>query len=312
MNKVVRKEGYIDLDIFMKENKCQNLLCQKEAELHSMFCGSKVKYAFMHEKEMWIYKYEEFPYFCYAELVAEELAHNFKIRVAHYDLALSYTYGRGVLTKNFRKQESNYVIGFEVLKNYVEKELKITEQEEMEETIEKMNSLEGIGKSLEFRYRTHPRKNQILEEMWEEFTTIFIYDLLTGNMDRHEYNWGIEEQKDKIVLQPIYDNERLLYFDSDVRMLPYINSTANHFQEFEQCLDQVILDFISISKNALEKLEENLKWIEEENLNRIFEKIAYRTQYPVPEEIKYEMLFRFQKIERISKEILNQKKDFSL
>lgn len=73
MNKVVRKEGYIDLDIFMKENKCQNLLWQKEAGLHSMFCGSKVKYVFMHEKEMWIYKYEEFPYFCYAELVAEEL-----------------------------------------------------------------------------------------------------------------------------------------------------------------------------------------------------------------------------------------------
>lgn len=133
-----------------------------------------------------------------------------------------------------------------------------------------------------------------------ELVDVFIYDKLTGQTDRHEYNWGIVEMENDIYLQPLFDNERLLFFDADFRLLPHTNSEQNVFLDFETCLENIILEFLRVSENKyIKKIKEKLFFITADNIHKIFMQIEEKINAKIPKEIQEEMLNRFQIVENV-------------
>ena len=187
------------------------------------------------------------------------------------------------------------------------RELKVKGIYNLEEKIESYNSLQGIWASLEYRYINHPNKIEIVKSLMDQIVNIFIFDILMANADRHELNWGIVEEQDKIYVQPLYDNERILIFDSDIRLLPHIDNESSFNSEYESVVRKMVLEFITISGSEyLDWLKEKLFLINKENIEKIFSKVEIRINFSIPLEIKNDILIKFEKITEIIDKVLEE------
>lgn len=134
----------------------------------------------------------------YKELVIDELAKDFGIRCAFYDLA-SFGNGCGLISKDLNA-DGKFVSMSDLLSGfYKTASLSTTKQ---------YNNLYDIGFMLEqsFDHKTFQRLNKQLEEL-------YLFDILTGNSDRNVTNYGLQYH-DGTVDIVILDNERCM--DSDV------------------------------------------------------------------------------------------------
>lgn len=248
MNNVTRINGFIDLDELCKSPEFRNIPWKTNESSVEEYGYSNVQYIFIYNNEIWIYKYVG-ESFSYAELVAEELAKCFSLPTAHYDLAFAKQYGKGVISRNFKLKNASYIKGHTILSDYIKAVLQINDTKKIEDEVKKYNSLEGIWNALEWYYRNNHNKSEIVQKLMGQIVNMFIYDMITGNTDRHEYNWGIVENEEEINLQPLFDNERILYFDSNFRMHPHIESGKDVFLEFTKQVEKIILEFISVSES---------------------------------------------------------------
>ena len=117
MKNVKRTNGFIDLDELEKDSNFK--IIPWPEGIDNEYCCSNVQFIFSYEDEEFIYKTPEYTCQCYYELIAEELAHDFSIPTAHYDLAKSHEYGEGVISKNFKLPNTTYIRGDIILKDYV-------------------------------------------------------------------------------------------------------------------------------------------------------------------------------------------------
>ena len=307
MENIQRINGFINLDELFKSSKCALIDWEIDENMYEEYKGTNIKYVFLYNNEKWIYKNLLTPFNCYAELIAEELATCFSIPNAHYDLAISNEYGSGVITKNYKKTNANYLNGYNILANYIKDILKVKGIYNLEEKIKSYNSLQGIWASLEYRYINYPNKIEIVKSLMDQIVNIFIFDLLMANADRHELNWGIVEEQDKIYVQPLYDNERILIFDSDIRLLPHIDNESSFNSEYESVVRKMVLEFITISGSEyLDWLKEKLFLINKENIEKIFSKVEIRINFSIPLEIKNDILIKFEKITEIIDKVLEE------
>ncbi len=304
-----RKNGFIDLEKVFANPKCKLIPWKMNETNIEEYGHSKIKYIFKYNDEIWLYKYNGFRY-AYMELIAEELAQLFSIPTAHYDLAM-INQEKGVITKNFKLNGVKYIKGIVIIENYLKNVLNIQDPRKLKEEIKKYNSLEGIRKSLDYWYRNNAKRDELVSKLMEQLTNVFIYDILTGQTDRHEYHWGISETNNDIFLQPLFDNERILYFENNFRFYVHTEMEINNYLEetgnFSESLKRILLEFLIFSEEKyLNIIQEKIHLIEKINIKNIFYKIEKRTFAPIPEEIKEKNLEDFQILRRIIMETIKE------
>ncbi len=196
MEKVKRKKGFILLNDLNKNPNFKIIPWKNNELMKKEYGHSNIKYIFYYEGDLYFYKALKLDQ-CYYELLAEELAKDFNLPTAHYDLAYSKTYKSGVLTKNFKQPNYTYYKGYAILEDYLRNCIHKKDENcsiyELEEEMESFNSLEGIWAVFEYRYRNRLNKVEIVNKLTNQLVDIFIFDLLIGQTDRHEENWGIME-----------------------------------------------------------------------------------------------------------------------
>lgn len=291
---MTRKEGFINVDEMLKEIGVDitNFGTILNSPLISIISENidKILFSFNYKSDIYFYKYN-FMNMPYNELVAEELAKDFNILCVSYDLAILST-NKGVLSKNYKKENVNYVSGTEILLDFC-KNNRNTYQ---------TNNLEGIWDALEYRYRNHHNKRKILEKLMQKIVNIYIFDILLRQSDRHSDNWQIMEYGDEVDIAPLYDNERILYaFDGTNYVsiksddLPYENLWYS-IKNFQKISSEKYRDII----------QEKLWIISEENLYRVFERIEMKTGYPMPTHIKNYYITQYEKHRKKIEEILEE------
>ncbi len=310
MKNVKRTNGFINLDELANDPSFRMIPWRNNESMVEEFGHSHIKYIFYYNNEIYIYKTPDYTHQCYYELIAEELAHDFSIPTAHYDLAYKSGEGKGVISKNFKLANHNYTKGYDLLKDYVKnclyKNKNITDFDTDEE-IEKYNCLEGIWTAFEYRYLSHPNRIEIVNKLMSQLVDIFIFDVLTGQTDRHEENWGIVENDEEIFLQPLFDNDRLLYMDNDFCFSTQTDNHIHYSLKFTQGIEKLLHDFLSVSSaEFIEKLKSKIPLISKENIEKVFLRMEERIEFAVPSHIKEKVYANFETIKAIVKTALSE------
>lgn len=308
MKNITRIQGFINLDEIAKEPSFK--IIPWTNNMKDEYGCSNIQFIFSYKGEDFIYKTPTPDYKCYYELIAEELAHDFGMPSAHYDLAKSQEYGKGVISKNFKLPNTTYTRGDTLLEDYVKNCLykdKILNAFEIEQETEKYNSLEGIWAAFEYRYLNHPNRIEIVNKLMNQLVDVFIFDTLTGHNDRHNKNWGIAENKEDIFLQPLYDNECILFKERYFYFSPHTESNRGLYLNFTEGIKNLLSEFLSVSDTLfIERLTEKLPLIHQENIDNIFLKLENRTKTPIPKNIKKRVKANFKTIETIVKTTLSE------
>jgi len=180
MENEFRNDGYIELEKILKKDECTLINLEDISKLGDMLNRSSIEMAFSYQGEIWLFRKEYGSNVSYIELVMEELAHDFEIPAAHYDLA-TYNNKKGVITKYFKKRDCKYIFGDDLLKEYVENAIKISSDNfsMWEDSILSHNSLEGIWRSLDYHYRNLENRESLVWHLMSRLVDIFIFDVFS-------------------------------------------------------------------------------------------------------------------------------------
>lgn len=273
-----RIEGFIDVNKILKDNitsfdeKELNIINYKGA------CNNKINFSFNYDKEEYFYKYK-YNSIAYNELVAGELLEDFDLPHIEYDLAI-FNGCKGVISKNYKDNNFKYISGEDILNKFWIDDL----------YVEQHNNLDDIWDALEYRYRNHQNKREIISNLMNKIVKLYIFDIIACQSDRHSLNWEIMENDNNIDLAPIYDNEKIL---STSGRNSFISLTTEQY--FNEIIFKSIENFQKVSaENYVELLKQNLCLISDENLNSIFERIENKTGYPMPDNYKKYYLSEYQ------------------
>lgn len=292
MQNVKRKNGYIELEKLFRNPECKIIDWKNEAEMKSDLSFSKVQSVFSYLGDIWIYKDSNDENTEYLELIAEELAHDFGIPCAYYDLAI-LNEQEGNISKYFKSKDRKYIFGEQILGDYVENVLKIDKNADpdfYESAVEAHNSLEGIWRALEYRYQNLENREFVIDNLMNQLINIFIYDIFTGQDDRHSYNWGVVESESNISLQLLYDDESI--FNEYVEISPLVSENLyidelEFFVEEDTPSSKALREFIEVSSGEyLERIKSKIPLIETENINRIITRVEKKIHYPIPNNVK--------------------------
>ena len=221
----------------------------------------------------------------YNELIAEEIAKDYEIPSAHYDLAV-LDGNIGVISENFLKDNETYTDMSSILKTiYNDPEDKTNH-----------NNLTDIWNALSLIFKDE----KIISDLMEQIVNIFIFDILIANSDRHDENYGIITGT-KTKMSPVYDNSFMLsgisLYDGDYS----IKVESNMNEE-----DNILNRFLSISSLEYTKLLESKLWIiEEDNIDKIIKRVEERTNRKIEERFKKNIKRDFSRQLRNIKTILN-------
>lgn len=236
----------------------------------------------------------------YNELIAEEIAYDYKIPCAHYDLAI-LNGNKGVISECFIPKNGKFFKMKEVLESCFENI----------ELDNKRNNLQDIWYALEFRYKNI----NIVKKIMNQVVNMFMFDTLIGNMDRHYLNYGIIEEDGDINISPLFDNERMLtycsiYFGGYSLGIDKNDCFLNGLNlEYD---DNYLLKFLSVSASEYKDYYMSKLWIiSDENIDRIFKRVENRTNTKIDNDIKNDMKKKFKinrnMIEGILKTFENKK-----
>lgn len=211
----------------------------------------------------------------YNELISEEIAKDFNIPCVHYDLA-DYNGMIGVICENFMKNNDTYIPMSRILDDTFSN-LNNTSYH---------NNLTDIWTAIDKRY-----KNQkITEKIVNQVVNVFIYDILIANIDRHSDNFGIIENGENVSLTPLFDNEKIL---SELSLLygGYslgVDEEDHKFFEIDlEPEEKYLMKFLNVSSNEYKELLKSKLWIiDEDNIERIFERIEDRIKRKIEPIIK--------------------------
>lgn len=233
----------------------------------------------------------------YNELIVEELAHQFGIPCAHYDIGFIddtvIIFSKDVVKKN-EKSINIEKLMFEIYPD--------------EFNIDKRNNLEDLWNAFYFKYKD----NNIVKKLMDQLVNIFIFDILIGNSDRYYFNYLLLEKENDVNIGPIIDNENMLNqnaiyyggYDISVSYEDYFYC-AQHLNEE----DNFLLKFLDVSDVSYrEIIENNLFLIEEENINNIFKLIENKIGCRISPFIKKKILDNFKINRNMIKNILKKNK----
>ncbi len=264
---MTRNNGFIDL------NKILRKININTTNLNSILASPKITlihqpplnlvFSFEYEQETYFFKHSsETPY---NELVSFYLLQDFGLNSLEYDLA-ELKFRKGVLSKNFKKEDTNYIYLEDILMDYWKIDII---------DVEDYNNLEDIWDALENRYQNYENKREIIEKLMKKIVDIFLFDIICGNQDRHSGNLVIAENQDDVDIQ-LFDNERILSQNEIVSLTMNDNSRQNLWIALKK--------FLKISSDDFKKIITEKLWIiSDENLDWVFQRIENTTGYPIPE-----------------------------
>lgn len=199
------------------ENK---LKANKNVKFISNQLGIKIVFSFIYEGEEYYFKYDSLAQ-TENELVAYEMATRLELSCVEYDLASLGPY-KGVISKNFKKEEATYLTGLDLMKDTYPKELpevyaeyieSVEDYEELEKSAflkvyANKQTLEDIWNALEIKYKDRPDVANITKNLMQEIAKRWIFYILIGNSDCNISNLMFEETRDDVTMAPILDNAR--------------------------------------------------------------------------------------------------------
>ncbi|MCI8588510.1 MAG: hypothetical protein HFG40_02545 [Bacilli bacterium] len=291
---MVRVDGYIDInqmleEIGISEPNISSLYTSPLVDLYEAN-SRQVSFSFNYHGISYFFKYARLnngvlvdPY---NELIAEELAHDFGLPCAEYDLAV-FQNRYGVISKDFRKEGARYLLGtdiFQFFLDYYDCNLE-GELKKYRETPE--NTLDDIWDTLEIRYHGN---REIISHLMRRIVGIYLFDIITCQIDRHDRNWQIMESSDGVDIAPLYDNERILLDTDEEAEVCLGMDLSTYFAEtiyFAEKLFVSIQRFLRVSSEEFSDILLNKLWIiGEENLHSVFERVEKKTGHPMPSKEK--------------------------
>ena len=205
------------------------------------------------------------------ELICYYIAKDMGLDSVFYDLAMIGGFA-GNLSKDYKVKNAKYISGEEII-NSVDKMVDAY----------KYNNLRGIWHCLEVYFKDYPNMQEIVAKLMMKIVKLFIFDLITGQEDRHEENWGVViYENGDVDLQPIFDNSRSL--EDDPEFVYYgLSLEGNSISEN----DKMIQEFLNVSSSEFSDILPNYLWvISEENINKIFKLIEEQINCEIPPNIK--------------------------
>ena len=181
----------------------------------------------------------------------------------------------GLLSQSYLKESDIVYNLYSLMQDYF---YKYNDEEELLDykRLVSINNLEDIWSALEDRYKN----NEIVKNIMDGITNIFIFDLLIGESDRTLRNIEIIESGNIVTLAPLYDTSSILsdkntalgvdkddYLKSDLDKLNKFieNSDYSYKEKFYSYLNT--LDFIGI-EIIIEKTEKENGIVIDDNLKK--------------------------------------------
>lgn len=296
-----RINGYIDLCSLIGIEDCnylddpksfdklsKDIIKSDSAVITKYDCGKNLNFYFFYNGIKYYFKYDLIgnPY---NELIVNEICKKLGIACVSYDLACLGNI-LGVISKDFKKSGCKYISGYEIIKNCYQKDVEGSNKEESVLYYIHRNSLEGIWHALEYRYKNHPKRAEIVKNIMNDIVKMFIVDILVGQVDRHLNNWYIvEDELGNAFLQPLFDDNRMLLKDPVMSsgLMSVENSNnlgfSNYYEEeIEDFLRDSSIEFIAL-------LKEYLKVLEDSSIDEIIKNIEIKTGHAIPGEQKAEI-----------------------
>ncbi len=217
----------------------------------------------------------------YNELIAEELAKDFGILCAHYDIA-KYKGNIGVVSEDIFENKYEELFISDILEECYNTK-----------STSSKNNLEDIWNAFEYRYNDKKIVNMLMNNL----VNVFMFDILIGNMDRHTSNYAIIEE-DGIPKIKIFDNE-LMLSEVCIMLGGYsigIDDSDNFFlsSEYNPSEENYLHKFLRVSDSPYkEMLNEKLWIISDENLDNVLLRIENRTNKKIDIELKKEIKNKF-------------------
>lgn len=257
---------------------------------------SKDCFCFEYLNEIYFYKVIREPENIYNELIASELALDYKIDCLTYDIA-TYDETLGVISKNFVKPNKQYIPMEEILKIIYKND-----------SVDPKNNLEDIWYAID----TYYKDLNLTEKLMDKIINIFIFDILIGNIDRHLLNYGVIEGDNLIDIAPIFDNEKMLnessiyYGDYSIGIC---ESDYSFYTRELDVIDNYVYRFINISDSRYKQLLiEKLEIISPQNIYNAICKVEKKISAKIPEPIKNKIMKKFDINRKMIIEVLNSKK----
>lgn len=291
---MVRNKGFIDLD------KILNSIGVNTSSLNSVLDSDKIQNIDTAQSIVFLFKYLNKNYFYksdpifspYTELIGTEMLKDFNLPYVDYDLA-SVSGSKGVISEDYKEKNSNYISGYQLLYDFY--------GEDFIDNVAQYDNLESIWDALLYRYKDNPNKDNIVSNLMNRITDLYIFDIIVANSDRHPDNFAIVESKDNIDIAPIYDNSRMLLSVNHTKAVTLtVDEVA--YEELYSSLDK----FINVSDtNFLNKIKDKLWIIDEENILDIFDRVQNKIGYSIPGRIKNFYINKLKEHRNRLEEIIN-------
>ena len=299
-----RDKGYINLDKILElpfttsfEELVEALKNNEKVNVLSVNNSNnniQLVFSFKYNNIEYFYKYdcprEPFRVSPYNELVACELANDLGIPHVDYDLAIVCGFG-GLISKDFRQNNVQYISGEEFLIN--------NHPLGKKDNIATLNNLEDIWLALEEHYGRKLDYQNIISKVMKKIVNMFIFDILTGQVDRGATNWWLIEYPDGTLdLQPLFDNVRILMLHHRLaeERYPSVSKTLLKVnRDIVRYFGDNLEEFLKYSDEEFTNILFNSLWgISQENMQKIFTKIEEKTEYYIPNELKQFYLKEFE------------------
>lgn len=233
----------------------------------------------------------------YKELVAYYAAKMMGIDSCFYDLAV-LDKEIGYISKSFRNKNARFILGEELLNNYLNGERRINGRliknidiindmgvralgmNDSNDYVDvnylgsdDLNNLEVIWQALEDRY-----KDKInISEVMEQFVLMYIFTIIFYDTDKHSGNWGMLENDNNVRLVPLFDNEFIL---NDC--YSGVGLSVN-FKDYNFDIMDSLINFFKISSKDFYNLFVSKFEMVEGNIENIFELVEMQIRVKIPD-----------------------------
>lgn len=198
----------------MRKNEFGCIVLDDYKQEEKYVSGRKKKIWFEIDGEKYLFKSGASNYEIYAELISCELARQFSLETADYQLA-TYNNEYGVITKNFLK-ESDYIISLETIMKTIRD---IAIQNNINSSSTNRNSVESILLALDI-YGV----GTDIPRVYDQLCKIWIFDGIVMESDRHENNLSLIRSVDGYRMSPIYDCSTMARMNNNILELVQILS----------------------------------------------------------------------------------------
>lgn len=301
-----RINGFLNIDgyfISKYKRKYVDELIKKVSDIHYTVNINGTNYFFKKTKKF------------YNELLAYEVATHLGLNAVPYDLAI-FQNMHGVISKDFKRKNCNYISGQELLFMYskMPKSINYLTNMGLAQTENNVfpndapysyniNNLETIWQAIEHRYKNLGIYVD-MEKIMTELVMYFIFNILVMQNDGASQNWVLEESEYGVNLSPIFDNAEAFTIDEN-KDVPVSNLSTN-FNDVNLGNYKLLEEFLKISDEVYINLfKEKFNLLTEDVFLKLIQRVEHKIECSIPEDIKDKYIKMFSENRNRIEQILN-------